>query len=158
MIVRNFSLEDAIAWYGEPESAVGLFYPGIFTGSKFRCATQLWGVFDTGWHEGLMVRSGWIETHVTSIHYIDMDQLWPNSAGFVCPEVSNYSIVSDWHGYGIYQTCNQKRLIRCGDRGFLLCLCMSIYNAQTVAFDEWNCVCDFNKVISMMKMGIEQLS
>ena len=23
--------------------------------------------------------------------------------------------------------------------------CMSIYNAQTVAFDEWNCVCDFNK-------------
>ena len=22
---------------------------------------------------------------------------------------------------------------------------MSIYNAQTVAFDEWNCVCDFNK-------------
>ena len=114
---KLLSLEDAIAWYGEPESSVGLFYPGIFTGSEVSlCYTTVGVFFDTGWHEG---PNGEVrldpETHVTSIHYIDMESTLANSAGFVCPEVSNYSIVSDWHGYGIYQTCNPETLDWCGE-------------------------------------------
>lgn len=110
------TLEEAINWYGKPASVVGLFYPGIFQ------ASSVWlCYFEEGLSLELKGQRGSNneyalapDTEVISIYYIDLQSELAERTGETCLNITRNHVVTDWQGYGSYQTCNPEILDWCG--------------------------------------------